>query len=339
MHRRLPVYLVLDISESMIGEPITILQNGVAHLIKTLKKNPYALESMFVSIITFASKATVISPLTELTQFTCPPLSVRPGTSLGAALSLVKKQIEKEVVKNTPTSKGDFKPLVFILTDGEPTDNWKEPLAGLQGTKPVPNIIAVGCGEEVDFGVLVQISETAINISDITEDTIYKFFTWMSTSVGRHSEALTENKPEISLLKTKLPGGISLVKASDVPKKKAPPKVFLTATCSRTKKKYALIYRYQPVTEMYLAFRAYPLPEDFPMDEAFKAPSVEMSKLVGTPHCPFCGAELWYHCGVCDNLICLKLDELDKSVTCPICQNSSKLGGGGSGINLKGTIG
>ena len=41
--RRLPVYLVLDTSGSMYGEPIEAVNNGLHTLISTLSSDPYAL--------------------------------------------------------------------------------------------------------------------------------------------------------------------------------------------------------------------------------------------------------------------------------------------------------
>ncbi|EDN3960136.1 tellurium resistance protein TerY, partial [Salmonella enterica subsp. enterica serovar Typhimurium] len=53
--RRLPVYLLLDTSGSMHGEPIEAVKNGVQTLLTTLKQDPYALETAYVSVITFDS--------------------------------------------------------------------------------------------------------------------------------------------------------------------------------------------------------------------------------------------------------------------------------------------
>ena len=70
--RRLPVYLLLDTSGSMYGEPIEAVKNGVQTLISTLRSDPYALETAYISIITFNSSAQQITPLTELASFQQP---------------------------------------------------------------------------------------------------------------------------------------------------------------------------------------------------------------------------------------------------------------------------
>ena len=67
--RRLPVYLLLDCSGSMMGEPIEAVRQGVKALLSELKGDPQALETAYLSVITFDSSARQVIPLTELMQF------------------------------------------------------------------------------------------------------------------------------------------------------------------------------------------------------------------------------------------------------------------------------
>lgn len=61
--RRLPVYLLLDCSGSMSGEPIEAVKQGIKALLSELKGDPQALETACLSVITFNSTARQISPL------------------------------------------------------------------------------------------------------------------------------------------------------------------------------------------------------------------------------------------------------------------------------------
>src|SRR5262245_37355276 len=123
--RRLPVYLLLDCSDSMAGEAIGAVKNGLDRLILELRGNPMALETAALSVITFASTARQVMPLTDLLQFNVPTLKMGSGTALGAALNLFLQCLGREIVKSTETQKGDYKPLCFLMTDGEPTDDWE----------------------------------------------------------------------------------------------------------------------------------------------------------------------------------------------------------------------
>ena len=64
--RRLPVYFLLDISESMVGEPIRQVEEGLTTIVRELRSDPYALETVWLSIIGFAGKPMRITPLMEL---------------------------------------------------------------------------------------------------------------------------------------------------------------------------------------------------------------------------------------------------------------------------------
>lgn len=91
--RRLPVYLLLDTSGSMYGEPIEAVKNGVQTLVSTLRSDPYALETAYISIITFNSSAQQITPLTELAAFKQPNIDASGCTVLGGALELCHKRL------------------------------------------------------------------------------------------------------------------------------------------------------------------------------------------------------------------------------------------------------
>ena len=87
--RRLPIFLVIDVSESMVGQPLRQMQEGISRMIATLRRDPYALETVYLSVIAFAGVAKTLAPLVELVAFYPPRLPVGSGTSLGAALNHV----------------------------------------------------------------------------------------------------------------------------------------------------------------------------------------------------------------------------------------------------------
>ena len=93
MDRRLPVYLLLDCSESMAGEPFEAMKGGLSQLISELRQNPMALETAAISLITFSSVAKQVVPLTDLISFHVPQLKMGSGTAFGQALTLLEKCI------------------------------------------------------------------------------------------------------------------------------------------------------------------------------------------------------------------------------------------------------
>ncbi len=62
--RRLPVYLLIDTSGSMRGEPIESVKVGLEAMVSSLRQDPFALESVNISIITYDRDVKQILPLT-----------------------------------------------------------------------------------------------------------------------------------------------------------------------------------------------------------------------------------------------------------------------------------
>ncbi len=191
--RRLPVYLLLDCSGSMSGEPIEAVKQGVKALISELRGDPQALETAYLSVITFDSTARQVVPLTELMSFSEPSLRASGATALGSALKELIRCMQKEVRKSTENQKGDWKPLVFILTDGVPTDSWEKPAQELKANRPA-NIIACAAGANADTSVLKQITESVVVMNNLSAGDLAQFFAWVSGSIKMSSKSL-DSKP------------------------------------------------------------------------------------------------------------------------------------------------
>jgi uncharacterized protein YegL len=171
----------------MTGEPIEAVKNGVQVLISTLRQDPYALETAFLSVITFDSSAKQIVPLTELSMFQMPDIQASGTTSLGEALTLLSNKIDSEVTRTTVEVKGDWKPLIFLMTDGGPTDNWQKGLSEFQKRK-VGIVVACAAGQGADVKVLKQITEIVVQLDTADSATIKAFFKWVSASVSTGSQ-------------------------------------------------------------------------------------------------------------------------------------------------------
>ncbi|MEJ5092773.1 VWA domain-containing protein [Sphingobacterium faecium] len=195
--RRLPVYLILDTSGSMAGEPIEALKNGVQMMMHSLRQNPQAIETAHVSIITFDTEAKQIIPLTDLASFQMVDIKASGITSLGAALSLLADKLDTEVAKTTLDQKGDWKPLTFIMTDGNPTDDWEE---GYKKLKNVNKGLIVGCaaGHAADDAILRKITASVVRLDNADSESISKFFQWVTASISVSSTKVEESGKEVT---------------------------------------------------------------------------------------------------------------------------------------------
>ncbi len=195
--RRLPVYLLLDTSGSMSGEPIEAVKNGVQIMISSLRQNPQAIETAFLSVITFDSTAQQIIPLTDLASFQMVDIRATGVTSLGEALKLVANKIDSEVQKTTTEQKGDWKPLVFIMTDGIPTDDWQSGLNEFRKMK-VAFTVACAAGNGADTNILKQITDNVVSLDTTDSASIGKFFQWVTASIGVSSTKVEDSGKEVT---------------------------------------------------------------------------------------------------------------------------------------------
>lgn len=194
--RRLPVYLLLDCSGSMGGEPIEAVREGIRSLVTDLKGDPQALETAYLSVITFSETAQQALPLTELMRFEDPAIEASGTTALGAALKLLRECIEREVRKSSAEQKGDWKPLVFILTDGIPTDAWKEEAQLLRRSNPA-NIVACAAGAYANTAVLQEITDNVVVMNSLSAGDLARFFAWVSGSIKISSESIDAKPGEV----------------------------------------------------------------------------------------------------------------------------------------------
>ena len=197
--RRLPIYLVFDTSGSMNGEAIAAVNTGMQTLVSALRQDPYALETAYLCVIGFDTDARVISPLTEVAAFQPPALKASGLTSLGAALALLAERLAADVVKNTQSQKGDWKPLVFLMSDGEPTDDWRPGLARLREAS-TGVIVACAAGPHASTEVLQQITEAVVRLDTADSSTFNAFFKWVSAASIQTSQRVDLTKQDVSTL-------------------------------------------------------------------------------------------------------------------------------------------
>ena len=337
MQRRLPVYLLLDCSESMAGFPLEAVEAGTRSMLSALQRNPYALETVKLSIITFAAKARQLMPLSEVSSVTLPKLTIRPGTCLGQALDVLCDCMKHEVIATTADQKGDYRPLVFILTDGRPTDEWEQAADRLKKFRPSPaSIYTIGCGIDVDFSILGKIGDHCIHMRSLAPESFADFFVWMSASVQSMSVA---REDKVSLEKIPLKEGMSFVDHTNLPPSITnPQRLFFHVCCRSTEKHYMIRYVFEPSVECYCAEDALPLPEDFFSDGSLKSPGVSSDLLYGSQDCPYCNNPFWVQCGKCNSLFCMEENFNEPDILCPVCKSLLSAGSGGT-FNIESSLG
>ena len=196
--RRLPVYILLDTSGSMRGEPIHSVNVGLQSMLSALRQDPYALESVHLSVITFDLEAKVYLPLTPLNQVQIPDLDVPSAgaTFMGAALELLAQEVGQHVQKSTDDVKGDWRPLLFLMTDGSPSDvyAYQQMLPTIKQLN-FATIVACAAGPKAKTESLLQLTSQVVVLDSMDSNSFASFFKWVSASVvaGSSSAGVTDS--------------------------------------------------------------------------------------------------------------------------------------------------
>lgn len=210
MYRRLPVYLVIDCSYSMRGDPIVMVNKGIQDLIYELHRDPMALETVWLSVITFSTGAKQIVPLTELLKYQLPQLFAKGRSDMGSALRLLITRIDQEVILGTDVRKGDWKPIIFLMTDGGASDAWKKTAKEIRNYQRAGKftIIAAGFGNRIYGERLERISQNVLIAESPEPESFAKFLTWASTTISRSCQVGQERID--NLMDTPVPKGFTV---------------------------------------------------------------------------------------------------------------------------------
>lgn len=119
----LPTYLLIDTSKSM--SPYTQLVNdSLRHIHETVVTTPAVSEFAHMSLISFNTDAHLLLEMTDIEHVTSLPRLVCDGmTNYGLAFDLVRARIDVDLPAIAASGKRSFRPAVFVITDGAPTDS------------------------------------------------------------------------------------------------------------------------------------------------------------------------------------------------------------------------
>lgn len=196
--RRLPVYFLLDTSGSMYGEPIQALNNALSGMINTLRQDAQALDSLWISIITFDREVKEICPLTELAMFQLPEIVCPQSgpTHTGKALEMLHLKVQADIIKGTADQKGDWKPLFFLFTDGKPNDllAYREMIPKIKALN-FGAIVCCAAGNLADNSLLKELTDDVVHLDNADSTALKQFFKWVSETIeqGNKSQGTGEN--------------------------------------------------------------------------------------------------------------------------------------------------
>jgi uncharacterized protein YegL len=191
--RRLPVYFLLDTSGSMFGEPIQALNNALSGMIHSLRTDAQAQETLWISIVTFEREVKEIVPLIDLQSFQLPEIVCPQSgpTFTGKGLEVIHQKVSSEIRKGTPDQKGDWRPLLFVFTDGKPSDLqfYREMIPKVKQLN-FGTIIGCAAGTLADDSMLKELCDTVVHIDTADTTTLRQFFKWVSDTIEQGNKSM-----------------------------------------------------------------------------------------------------------------------------------------------------
>jgi len=197
--RRLPVYMLIDCSGSMNGDAIEAVGQGFKNLTTMLNNDPTTCDVVWFSIIIFDSTVRQLFPLCPIGDYKELPLKVGGSSNLGRALQFLSDCVKKEVRKQTSEKKGDWKPLVFLMSDGKPSDDWEKICKTAESEI---NLIACGVGADADIENLKKITGRVVLMKDMTQETLDQFIDFVRSLTTMASQR-SENQSDTVYLEKK----------------------------------------------------------------------------------------------------------------------------------------
>ena len=193
---RCPCVLLVDVSTSMYGDPIAELNEGLAQFKEELNSDQLASLRVEVAVITFGSTAEVVQDFVTADQFEAPTLVANGTTMMSAGINLALNKIEERKQIYRDNGVDYYRPWLFLLTDGAPTEPQEVVNAASAKLKQAESeqrvaAFSVGVGG-ADMDILTEISPRRPMM--LKEKEFKTMFVWLSQSMSRVSGSRTDDE-------------------------------------------------------------------------------------------------------------------------------------------------
>ena len=190
---RCPVVLVLDTSGSMAGEPIEQLNAGAQLFIDEVKGDDLARWSVDLAVFAAGGEVECLLDFTSIEQIGgISPMHASGTTPLGEATQLAISRLEARKAEYRHAGVPYYQPWLVIISDGVPTDDWKESANRAHKLSSERKLVSIPIGVgDADMDVLSAFSsKPAISLDGLK---FREFFLWLSASMSRVSASTSSD--------------------------------------------------------------------------------------------------------------------------------------------------
>lgn len=185
---RCPVILLVDTSASMSGAPIQELNRGITTFKEDVLRDTKASLSVEVAIVKFGGAVQLAQDFITIDEFSPQALNASGNTPIGQAIEYALDLLEtrKETYKNNGIQY--YRPWVFLITDGAPTDEWQQAAQRIKDAEASRRLLFFSVAVEgANLEILHQISPPERPPIQLNGLDFRSMFQWLSSSMKRVS--------------------------------------------------------------------------------------------------------------------------------------------------------
>ena len=203
---RLPCVLLLDVSASMQGRPIAELNEGIRLYKSELLADPLAAKRVEVAVVMFGEEVRTVSDFTTAERFEPPTLRADGSTPMGAAINLGLALVLQRKVAYRANGIPYFRPWIFLITDGAPTDEWRYAARKVVEGEEHRSFAFFAVGVEgADFDVLREVSvRPPLKLQGLR---FRDLFQWLSNSQRSLSQSTPGEQDKVNFVDPTGPKG------------------------------------------------------------------------------------------------------------------------------------
>jgi len=189
---RCPCLLLLDVSGSMQGQPITELNAGLTTFKDELAADALAMKRVEVGIVTFGP-VQIALPFQGAASFYPPALTAQGDTPMGAAIKQGLGLVHQRKAEYRANGISYYRPWIFLITDGGPTDEWRSAANAVREGEAAKSFAFFAIGiQGANMDTLQQISvREPLRLDGLR---FRDLFSWLSSSLGSVSRSTSSTE-------------------------------------------------------------------------------------------------------------------------------------------------